>query len=129
MNKLHCSFLLLIACYASYSYKLHNYEDAPPEFFDMYQEDELSAKFKPGELESLLSELKKPKEDEGRGRKLGFAEVAPDVILERLVEETDEEDERSLADEGKPKKTENRKVVEKTYGFPEDINDDLDDAL
>ncbi len=119
----------------SYSFRIRQADDDFPEYYESHEEDDfLSAKFKPEEVQKFLESLEKPKQDEevndGEEWKepLGFAAVAPDVVLERLI---DEADEKGFGEEGEhfQEKDEKIKAHNNMHQNLEDIDDDLDNTL
>ena len=81
----------LISCFTPISNARHLYSrsfEYPTESFEIDEEEAINDKFNPASLETFLSKMRDSEEVPTR---VGFAEASPDVVLERLIDEADEE--------------------------------------
>ena len=125
-----------------------------PMFSEEFESDEdelISAKFRPEEIENFIKSKQQHKlkiqESDEDFRPLGFAEASPDILLERLIdeednekgildggeEEVDAEDAEAMKNDQVVFKDENGKIL-KADGVDnedenENINSDLNDSM
>eukprot|EP00794_Sanderia_malayensis_P000483 gene483-1128_t len=159
MAKFFGTFLVILAaiCATCCSYKIYNSEaeEFPDEYYEQSEDDYLSTKFRPDEFTEILEDLHKSKQESDieidgdswwnlkkRPPHHKFAEITPDIVLERLIDEADDEevngeDEDVLDDEDGDhdgdKDEEKMVIVQQPsvnmHQHHPGIDDDLDDTL
>ena len=108
-------------------------DDDFPEFLNMHDDERISEKFKPDEIMSESKQHNKESENEkvqpNVRKPPNFGEASADIVLERLIDEEDNESEDNQENEidEKPKEKEAKNKVE--IEDDDDKDDDLSDTL
>ena len=105
-------------------------DDDFPEFLNMHDDERISEKFQPDEIMSQSKQHDEETEDEKVQPNVvkppNFGEASADIVLERLIDEEDNESEDNQENEidERPKEKEAKNKVEM-----KDDDDDLSDTL